>query len=63
MLLITAGSPWSNFEEPVVTMKFFKRVAADYIHFKVFKLVQAILTITLTVLDKSFDISKVYGFD
>ena len=40
MLLIAAGYPWSNFEEPVVTMKFFKRVAADYIHFKVFKLVQ-----------------------
>ena len=55
MLLIAAGYPWSNWEEPVVTMKFFKRVAADYIHFKVFKLIQAILTITLTVLDKSFD--------
>ena len=37
MLLIAAGYPWSNWEEPVVTMKFFKRVAADYIHFKVFK--------------------------
>ena len=35
MLLIAAGYPWSNFDEPVVKMKFFKRLEADYIHFKV----------------------------
>ena len=35
MLLIAAGYPWSNFEEPVVIMKFFKRNEDGYIHFKV----------------------------
>ena len=43
MLLIAAGYPWSNFEESVVTMKFFKRLAADYIHFKVFKLLKKLV--------------------
>ena len=35
MLLIAAGYPWSNFEEPVVIMKFIKRIEDGYIHFKV----------------------------
>jgi hypothetical protein len=35
MLLIAAGYPWSNFDEPVVIMKFFKHLEDGYIHFKV----------------------------
>ena len=52
MLLIAAGYPWSNWEEPVVTMKYLKRLEADYIHFKV--VLKFVIRIVGTFVDKTF---------